>query len=108
MSNEMRAVTYKGHIGSKHYGMTGEELAFNKVPCPTCSAILVKRIRKGTDIFFVACDKTGGDKYCPFSIGMDETLEERSRRIFNKFRRDDIIDMVQPEPKQLGRSVILL
>jgi len=68
--------------------MTGEQLAFENVPCPTCASKLVKRNRRGTPIMFVACDKTNKD-YCPFSIGLDETLADRSSRIYRKLRRKD-------------------
>lgn len=87
----IRAVTYLPHINALHYQLTGKRLAFNNVPCPTCASKLVKRNKAGTDILFVACDKTNRP-YCGFSIGMDETLEERSRRIYNKLKHKDIID----------------
>lgn len=84
----VNAVRYLDHIKPNHYTMTGEQLAFDKVPCPTCSSMLVKRNKKGTDIMFVACDKLKLP-YCRFTIGMDETLYERSRRIYNKLRHKD-------------------
>lgn len=105
---EFRAVTYLAHIKAKHLIQTGEQLAFNQVPCPTCASMLVKRNRKGTDIMFVACDKTNLP-YCRFTIGLDESLEERSRRIHNKFRRNDTIDMEEVGAKRLnGFGVITL
>lgn len=84
----IQAVKYLSHIKTNHYTMTGEELAFNKVPCPTCASMLVKRNKKGTSIMFVACDKQNRP-YCKFSIGMNETLNERSRRIYNKLQHKD-------------------
>ncbi|MEB8652281.1 hypothetical protein P4G96_26425 [Bacillus cereus] len=104
----IKAVKYLGHITSSHMKMTGEQLAFYRVPCPTCASMLVKRNRKGTDIMFVACDKTNLP-YCKFSIGMNEMLEERSRRIYNKLRHKDIIDVEPIQSNRLnGFSVIKL
>lgn len=87
----IKAVTYLAHIKWHHNHMTGKQLAFDNVPCPTCGSKLVKRNKAGTNIMFVACDKSN-KAYCPFSIGMDETLEERTRRIYNKLGNKDIID----------------
>ena len=105
----VRAVKYKSHINASHMPMTGEELAFKQVPCPTCGSMLVKRNKKGTPIMFVACDKTFLP-YCRFSIGMDETLEERSRRIYGKLsHHDTVIDVSPTVDRRLnGRGVIKL
>jgi len=104
----VRAVSYLSHIGKRHMSMTGKQLAFQNVPCPTCASKLVKRNKEGTDVMFVACDKTN-QAYCKFTIGMDETLEERSRRIYNKLRHKDIIDVQPIEPLKLnGTQVIIL
>lgn len=103
---KIKAITYQKHIKDNHMKMTGEELAFNRVPCPTCSSMLVKRNRKGTPIFFVACDKTN-KAYCQFSIGMNETLQERTRRIYNKLRhKDDVIDVKTSEPRLNGFGIV--
>lgn len=99
----IKAVTYLSHINHHHMKMTGEDLAFNNVGCPTCNSKLVKRNKARTDTMFVACDKSN-KPYCPFSIGMDETLEERSRRIYNKLRHKDILE--QNYTKLNGYGVI--
>lgn len=103
----IRAVKYLGHINQNHMSMTGEQLAFNKIPCPTCGSMLVKRNRKGTDIMFVACDKQN-QTYCQFSIGMDETLEDRSKRIYMKLRHKDIILDQEPLVGIQSNQVITL
>lgn len=100
--SEIRALQYLPHIQHRHMDMTGEDLALHNVGCPTCNSKLVKRNKARTPTMFVACDKSNR-AYCPFSIGMNETLEERSRRIYNKLKQaGEVIGTQQTGMNSLG------
>lgn len=83
----LKATTYLDHIKPHHMNMTGLELSHNEVGCPTCASKLVQRF-KYDSTKFIACDKTNR-RNCPFSIGIEETLMNRSARIYSKFAERD-------------------
>ena len=51
--------------------------------CTSCMSTLVKRINKLDSRHFIACDKSKR-AFCSFTIGMYETMGERTRRINHK------------------------
>lgn len=75
---QFKATTYLPHVTDEKYRLTGEQLL--GTPCPTCGSKLVKRIRKSDGKQFVACDKRN-KRFCKFTMGMYETLKERTDRI---------------------------
>jgi ssDNA-binding Zn-finger/Zn-ribbon topoisomerase 1 len=78
------AVSY--HPESKQYiDFTGKQLI--GFPCPTCGSSIVERIRDRDGTRFAACDKTN-KPYCKFSIGIHETLRQRTLRIYYKLMEE--------------------
>lgn len=99
----IKAIDYLTHIKPHHMNFTGEQLAFENIGCPSCGSKLVKRNKKWTNIMFVACDKSN-KAYCKFSIGMNETLYDRTQRIYFKLRDRDLI-IVQEQEKLQGNQM---
>jgi ssDNA-binding Zn-finger/Zn-ribbon topoisomerase 1 len=99
----IEAIKYLSHIKPHHMEYSGEQLAFNNIGCPSCNSKLVKRNKKGTDTMFIACDKSN-KPYCEFSIGLNETLYNRTQRIYMKLRHRDLI--IIQEDKQLQGNTI--
>lgn len=61
--------------------MTGSKLV--GLQCPSCRSTLVKRVNGRDGRLFVACDKLK-KPYCKFTIGLTETIGERTSRINSK------------------------
>lgn len=65
----------------KYLDHKGKEMVGHS--CPSCGSTLVTRIRERDGKKFVACDKYL-KPYCKFSIGYEETLRQRTLRIYGK------------------------
>lgn len=74
-SQQYEATTYLNKYSDSR---TGQSLLGKT--CPSCGSTLVVRVNSFDARRFIACDKTK-QAYCKFSIGLNETLKERTARI---------------------------